>query len=215
MLVAGILLLPVSLYSDTIDVLSQTYSISGNIVILPDSFPFSMSDSSPVALNGNFGEGGTSAYATGDLSASFVSLGTFIGNAIVGESSAQITFRPIESGILDVHAHGGTTFILNKWWNVVLEDLTTSTTLINDGPHSPQTVDNDDSFQIPVISSHTYLLKDSAAGQFFADVAASRVEISLTSVPDPCNTMLLVGIGFVGLAGLRRFNKTAHCSGVS
>jgi hypothetical protein len=213
----GIVMLPASLYSDTIDVLSQTYTIQGSApeTLLdsfgfPINFPFSFTSPTPIFLNDLLPPGHPPLatqgsldtvpnYAIGSVTPSALSLGVQNASAINASISAQMLFRPNENTILNVEIQGETPAAGLKFWRVVLTDVTTSTTLLDDSFHFFGSImgSNHDFFHIPLDASDTYLLRDETVGQE-GDFAAAQV---FASVPETGSTKLLLGMSLLALVG--------------
>jgi hypothetical protein len=209
-------------YSEPIDVLRQSYSISGAVFTFepaPDppgvvTLPFSSSGSSPVYLTDIYPSltafPFVNTYAIGTVDPSTVFLKAAIDVRVVGQSVAQITFRPGESGLLDLatlSTDGGA----DARWSLLLLDVTTGNTLLSLGFRGVSPSAEFDT--IAVDSSHDYMLTDSAVG-FLGDAASVATTLSVRPVPEVSNTLVLLVMSLAGVVGLRKLAVVSprHCT---
>jgi len=200
------------LYSATIDVLAQSYSISGTPWTLehprhpafPITLPFSFSGSNPVYLTDFYPYLNqwpwVNTYAIGTADGSTVFLAAAIDVSVSGQSVAQVTFRPEESGTLDIAIQsidGGADAI----WFLSLIDVTTGNTVFSSNSHGLTSGSELDT--IFVDSSHEYTLTDTAEG-FRGDAASVATTLSMAAVPELCSTMLLLAMSLGGVVGLAK-----------
>jgi hypothetical protein len=196
-------------YSATIDVLSQSFYISATAWIPGYPSPYNIglpifsSGPSSVRLTDTYPSldsfGYVNTYVTGGSAGpSTIIAAVAIDRFVFGNAIAQITFRPSESGLLDVgiagQNSGGSAF-----WSMSLVDLTTGTTLLTSHKSGDTWVIQERFLNVD--SSDVYMLTDRAGGDT-ADEASVVTTLSLISVPDICSTFLILAMGLVGLVGL-------------
>ena len=206
---AVLMLAGLPLYSVPIDLLEQSYSISGtafNTVFT--GIPFAASRSSSLYLTvivpsldqDFFGN----TYAAGNAGASSLTLGASVDWRFQGYSIAQMRFRVGASGglaiVIDATDSGGDA---NSW--LTLQDLTAGTTVLNFA--RPDLHFHTETLSLYVDSTHEYLLTSIAQG-LFGDSASAVATLTTRPVPEACSTILLLGISLAGLAaGLNRYRK--------
>ena len=185
--------------AQTIDLISQTYHIGGvlaGVPVPPNSFDITTSTPNPspppfaagLYIVSNGGASGSSLFAQvadGD-------------DNLMGGASADFVFRLIGgsdmvlSYTLNTYA-GGT-----RTASVTLSDLTTGGTLVSAIRGMQGGVLNG-AVDVPVVPSDVYALSAVCQGSF--DPAS--VSVTLSAVPEPATTFL-VGLGLIGVAGVRR-----------
>jgi hypothetical protein len=143
-------------------------------------------------------------FADGNVNAQAIHLSVSSFADVSGQVSAQVMFQTGQNGLLDLAVQGDASVAGLKDWRVTLKDVTTSTTLFDKfgsglDPLGHSSYDT----QIPLDSSHVYLLTDSAQG-FEGDSASAKLDAGFASVPEGGTTISLLGLGFVGVVGLRR-----------
>jgi len=200
------------LYSATIDVLAQSYSISGTPWTLehprhpafPITLPFSFSGSNPVYLTDFYPYLNqwpwVNTYAIGTADGSTVFLAAAVDVRVSGQSVAQVTFRPEESGMMDLATQsidGGADAI----WFLRLIDVTTGNTVFSLTTHGLTSGSQLDA--IFVDSSHEYTLTDTADGAL-GDAASVATTLSMRAVPELFSTMLLLAMSIGGVVGLTK-----------
>jgi hypothetical protein len=200
------------LYSATIDVLAQSYSISGAAWTFEPSptfppvvvLPFSSSGPSPVRLTDIYPSLNQPAfantYAIGTTDPLTVFLNVAIAVRVVGQSVAQVTFHPGESGMLDLaiqSTDGGADAI----WYLRLVDVTAGNTVFSSNSHG--LISSSELDSIFVDSAHEYTLTDTAEG-LLGDAASVATTLSMSAVPEVCSTTLLFAISLAGLVGLTK-----------
>jgi len=224
-IVAAVLLASIDGYSGQIDVLSQSYSISGLAWVFyglpPDAtifdvpkLPFSSSGPTPVYLTDiypslpSLGSGFANTYATGSVNPSAVFLAVSVDYAVTGPGSiAQITFRPAESGTLDLGLAGQDSGVDATWFMSLL-DVTTGAALLTRHKFGDNWVIEEHFFEVD--SSHVYMLTDTAVGSLH-DEASVVTTLEMKAVPELCSTMLLLAMGLGGLVGLNEGLWRAAC----
>ena len=208
-----IAMLPSAAYGVTIDVSSQSFSITGSELTANGLVPVSLSGSDPQSISRsdfpNFG--GVIAEAGGTVSSESVFLHVLKTSAVWGESLAGVTWRPGENGLANLDVATFTTSPCCAASYVTLEDLTTGATLLHQGPvwHYPDnpipSFDGSGTFQFAVDPSHTYLLSANALGT--TDWSGANVTLTVLPVPDTTSVTMLLGISLSSLAGLRCFAR--------
>ncbi|MGD0236443.1 MAG: PEP-CTERM sorting domain-containing protein [Syntrophorhabdales bacterium] len=198
--------------AQTIDLISQTYHISGQSLGVPlgapDYFSFNITSSVPPlsAVRGNFPNTRASASADGGSSGSsaLVNTSASCDGADCG-ASADLVFGTTGISYLELsYSFQGTWLPVEICYaSFTLSDETTGVTLVSD-TNPPFTNVNggsaDGSVEVPVIPSHIYEL--SAMGDTSVSGSAA-VTVTLNAVPEP-SAMLLLGFGLIGIAGVRR-----------
>ena len=146
------------------------------------------------------------AYATGNVGQSTASLDVHIYEGVIsGIASASITFCPTGALFIDYWGGIDTSDYLDNHGEIKMFDVTTSALVLNQiaeaseywqGRHSAVHA------LIPVHPSHTYLLV-TKVWNGSPDWLIASAKIALIPAPEP-STMLLLGLGLIGLAGIRR-----------
>jgi hypothetical protein len=146
----------------------------------------------PPPFNGS----STRTFVTASVTGASASIEAAWGTGVVGGDSAQLTFRPSASSVLEMHADGP--LAIGGEFDVTLRDLTSATTLFSFGTGDlhRDTVVKD--FESAVDSSHTYLLF--ASVETWAGYTYGLGDMTLRAVPDSSSTALLLGIALIGLA---------------
>jgi hypothetical protein len=211
--------------ADTValDVLSQTYSISADLMVdqnpPPPSGPFftvSGSSSSSIYLSDLLSPSdpplvlspdALQTRATGQVSGSTASLEA-VQWAYFATCSSDITFHPSAAALLTITCNGSRNS--DSFFTVQLKDVTTGSILLTRDtsdyekgfPHPGWTpIPWQGPYEFSVDPTHVYELLATAAGA--ADVADASANISLASAADAGSTWVLLAMGLTGLAGLR------------
>jgi hypothetical protein len=218
LLTAVVVTVPQRLRADemTIDVLSQTYSVSVDFLkrtVEPGQSYFfnrSSSGSSPIYLTDLVSPSdpplttSPSPYtgAFGSVNGASAGFSAVLAD-YYGECSAQMTFRPSELAILTITCGGER--LPESGFRIELQDLTAGITLLSrdtgdyERGHT-EGIPWQGPYDFTVDPSHVYLLRDFAIG--FTDRASAFSDITLRSIPDSSSTRMLLAFGLVGLAGL-------------
>lgn len=208
-LICTILIIPGRSNSTTIDLISESYNlnISERNFDAPAGFRLIadiQNSPSPVyAYYDSLTVGGTpfalAAYASGCVLNSSIFLDTYVDEFAKGIAFSEVLFNPVGASLINVLAnvqYSGT----DAWPSIQLIDNTAGQTLLSLG--KSQNMNATYSFSFPVDPSHLYFLKSRVEGTF-ADTGYASVNLNLVSTPEP-TTMLLLGLGLVGLTAVRR-----------